>query len=94
MPTGVIRQFEGDITILDKDKDKYYWIGDARVNSKGNLYQPYLQIPFKTGSGFRTIAPNGNFSMKINSCEYYNALKDYDIQVRSGFLFTKKRYIL
>jgi DNA polymerase type B, organellar and viral len=90
MPVGIIRQFEGDITILDKDKDKYYWIGDARVNSKGNLYQPYLQIPFKTGSGFRTIAPNGNFSMKINSCEYYNALKDYDIQVRSGFLFDNK----
>jgi hypothetical protein len=42
-----------------------------------------------TPQGFRTIAPNGTFRMKINSCEYFNALKDYDIQVRSGFLFDK-----
>jgi len=90
MPVGVIRQFEGDITILDKDKDKYYWIGDAQVSTKKDLYQPYLQIPFKIGNGFRTVAPNGLFRMKINSPEYHNALKDYNIQVRSGFLFDKK----
>jgi len=88
MPVGVIRQFEGDITILDQDK--YYWIGDAQVSTKKDLYQPYLQIPLKTGQGFRTVAANGLFRMKINSCEYWNALKDYDIQVRSGFLFDNK----
>src|ERR1700728_3230737 len=87
MPTGHIRQFEGDITILDQDK--FYWIGDAEVNTKRNMYQPYLQIHCDTGKGFRTVAPNGNFSMKINSCEYFNALKDYNIQVVNGFLFDK-----
>jgi len=87
MPTGPIRQFEGDITILDQDK--YYWIGDAEVNTKRNMYQPYLQIHCDTGKGFRTIAPNGNFSMKINSVEYANALKDYNITVKNGFLFDK-----
>jgi len=89
MPTGVIRQFEGDITILDQEQ--VYWIGDAQVSTKKDLYQPYLQIPFKIGNGSaRTIAPNGVFRMKINSCEYYNALKDYNIQVRSGFLFDSR----
>jgi DNA polymerase type B, organellar and viral len=88
MPTGPVRQFEGDITILDHDK--YYWIGDAEVNSKRNLYQPYLQIHCDMGKGSaRTVAPNGNFSMKINSPEYFNALKDYDITVKNGFLFDK-----
>lgn len=43
-----------------------------------------------TSQGYRTVAPNGTFRMKINSCEYWNALKDYDIQVRSGFLFDNK----
>jgi DNA polymerase type B, organellar and viral len=87
MPTGPIRQFEGDVTILDQDK--YYWVGDAQVSTKKDLYQPYLQVHQMTPQGFRTIAPNGTFRMKINSCEYFNALKDYDIQVRSGFLFDK-----
>ena len=67
MPTGPIRQFEGDITILDQDK--YYWIGDAEVNTKRNMYQPYLQIHCDTNKGFRTEAMNGNFRMKINSPE-------------------------
>jgi hypothetical protein len=88
MPTGVIRQFEGDITILDQDR--YYWIGDAQVSTKKDLYQPYLQVHQMTPQGSaRTVAPNGTFRMKINSCEYFNALKDYNIQVRSGFLFDK-----
>jgi hypothetical protein len=53
------------------------------------MYQPYLQIHCDTNKGFRTVAMNGNFRMKINSPEYYNALKDYNIQVVNGFLFDK-----
>ena len=58
-------KFEGDITILDKDS--IYWIGDVEVSTKEPLYAPYLQIHHKIESGLRTIAPNGNWLMKINS---------------------------
>ena len=87
-PTGSIFQFEGDPTILDN-----YWIGDATVESKTDLYQPYLQIHHKTSAGYRTIAPNGKFNMVIHSTEYENALKDYNISISKGYLFEKQSNI-
>ena len=58
-PVGQIRSFEGDITILG---DNYYWIGLVNVETKKDLYQPYLQIHYEN----RTVAPNGHWTMKIN----------------------------
>jgi DNA polymerase elongation subunit (family B) len=55
------------------------------------LYIPYLQINHLTKeqglAAKRTISPIGSFSMKINSPEYYNAIKDYNITINKGFLF-------
>ena len=84
-PIGNIIQFEGDITILDQ-KD-LYWFGDVDVSTKVDLYQPYLQIHYKTDNGLRTVAPNGNFSMKINSVEYFNAIKDFSFKINNGYVF-------
>ena len=80
------------------------WIGDVHVSgeTKRNLYQPYLQVNHldqKNGLPApekRTIAPNGSFSgageMKITpeSCEYENALKDYRITIKQGYLWKSK----
>lgn len=79
------RLFEGDITIITPDENsEYYWIADAEVETKKDLHKPYLQIHHnisgKSGN-IRTISPNGKFSMKINSPEYYNSLKDYNINI-------------
>lgn len=82
-PVGNINEFEGDITIL---KDKY-WIADVDVKTKRDLQHPYLQIHHKTKGGLRTISPNGAFSMKIHSCEYFNALKDYNFTIKNGYFF-------
>lgn len=87
-PTGQIFQFEGDPTILNK-----YWIGEAQVETKSDLYQPYLQVHHKTKSGWRTVAPNGSFNMVINSSEYQNAIKDYNISISKGYLFEKSTNI-
>ena len=40
----------------------------------------------------RTIAPNGSFNLKINSCEYYNAIDrgDYNINTKQGYLWFSK----
>ena len=57
-------KFDGDITILGPE---YYWFADVKVSSKNDLFAPYLQIHHKIDSGIRTIAPNGNWEMKINS---------------------------
>ncbi|OAX31150.1 hypothetical protein K503DRAFT_704144, partial [Rhizopogon vinicolor AM-OR11-026] len=83
-PTGNIIQFDGDITLLSKEM---YWFADSDVNTLKDLYQPYLQIHHKTNGGMRTVAPNGSFSMKINSVEYFNSLKDYDILIKNGYVF-------
>jgi hypothetical protein len=95
-PTGNILQFQGNIEWLYKldpnySKDNSYWIGDAFVETKVDLHKPYLQVNHLTRDhgliGKRTISANGSFNMKINSPEYYNALKDYNIQINCGFLF-------
>ena len=83
-PVGNITYFEGDITILGNDK---YWIGSVDVNTNKTLYQPYLQIHYKTPVGFRTISLNGSFKMVINSPEYFNAQKDYDFKINHGYFF-------
>jgi hypothetical protein len=85
-PVGEITQFQGDITILDNK----YWIADCDISTKTDLYAPYLQLHHKTKNGFRTIAPNGYFSMKLNSPEYLNALKDYNIQIKNGYFFKQE----
>lgn len=84
-PVGIIRKFIGDITILN-DKD-YYWFADSDISTKKDLYQPYLQLHLKTKNGIRTISPNGSFNMILNSCEYYNSLKDYNIKINHGYFF-------
>lgn len=38
----------------------------------------------------RTISPNGSWSMKINSPEYFNSLNDYNIKIKNGYLFQKE----
>ena len=81
-PVGQIRSFEGNITILG---DNYYWIGSVNVETKKDLYQPYLQIHYEN----RTVAPNGHWTMKINSPEYFNALKDYNFNIIDGYFFEK-----
>ena len=82
-PVGPINEFFGDITILND----IYWIGEVNVSRKRDLFQPYLQIHYKINSGLRTISPNGSFSMVINSPEYINALKDYNIYILHGYFF-------
>lgn len=91
-PTGEVIQFQGDIEWIYKLDDRFkkedtYWIGDADVKTKKDLYIPYLQINHISNLPKRTISPNGSFTMKINSPEYYNALKDYNFEINSGFLF-------
>ena len=93
-PVGDIIQFSGDPTILSPNEHSdYYWIGDVDVTTKVDLLRPYLQIHHnisgKSGD-MRTISPNGSFSMKINSPEYYNSLNDYNFSINSGYLFKKE----
>jgi hypothetical protein len=84
-PVGIIRKFIGDITILN-DQD-YYWFADSEISTKKDLYQPYLQLHIKTKKGMRTISPNGSFNMILNSSEYFNSLKDYNIKINEGYFF-------
>jgi hypothetical protein len=84
-PVGTIRKFIGDITILNNND--YYWFGDCDISTKKDLYQPYLQLHNNTKHGMRTISPNGSFNMILNSCEYFNALKDYNIKINHGYFF-------
>jgi hypothetical protein len=84
-PVGIIRKFIGDITILTNND--YYWFGDCDISTKKDLYQPYLQLHVDTKNGMRTISPNGSFNMTLNSCEYFNALKDYNIKINHGYFF-------
>ncbi len=84
-PVGPIYTFEGDVTILDKDK--HYWIAESEVKTKRDLERPYLQIHHKFNGSIRTVALNGKFEMKIHCCEYYNSLDDYEINIKNGYLF-------
>jgi len=99
-PVGKTYQFVGNIELLFEidnatwNKYKTYFIADAFVETTRDLYQPYLQINHlgkEDGlpENNRTIAPNGSFTMKINSCEYFNAIKrgDYKITINQGFLW-------
>ena len=81
-PVGDIIKFKGDITLINED---YYWFAEVKVESKTDLYIPYLQIRHNK----RTISPNGKFKMIINSSEYYNAIKDYNIEIIEGYAFKK-----
>ena len=77
-PVGNINYFEGDISILGPRENNILFVSDCKVTSKKDLYQPYLQIHHKISSGYRTFSPSngwGNFSMEINSPEYYNAIR-------------------
>jgi len=40
----------------------------------------------------RTVSPNGSFQMNIHKPEYYNALKDYNMNLKKG-LFTDADYL-
>lgn len=82
-PIGKINEFEGDINIL---KD-IYWIGDVDITTKSDLQHPYLQIHYKMNGSYRTISPNGSFSMKIHKPEYLNSVKDYKITIKNGYFF-------
>uniref|UniRef100_A0A896Z909 DNA polymerase n=1 Tax=Coniophora puteana TaxID=80637 RepID=A0A896Z909_9AGAM len=88
-PCGNMFQYEGDISILEN-----YWIGETKVETKKDLYQPFLQIHHKTKSGMRTVAPNGKFSMVINSEEALNAKNSghysIDLANSKGYYFEKQ----
>lgn len=86
-PVGPIIEFIGDISILNPQKNNILFISDSSVSTKKDLYHPYLQIHAKVNGQFRTISANGSFEMCITSTEYYNALKDYDIQLKNGYFF-------
>ena len=90
-PIGPINEFEGDISILsliNQERDIYF-IADVDITSKSDLIHPYLQIHHKINNNIRTIAPLGNWQMKIHSSEYFNSLKDYDITIKNGYFFNK-----
>ena len=101
-PVGKTYEFIGDIELLLKldgniwNKDNCYFIADASVKTVKELYQPYLQVNHlgKEHGLYenRTIAPNGSFDMKINSCEYHNAIDrgDYNITTNHGYLWFSK----
>jgi hypothetical protein len=85
-PVGQIKQFHGDISIINPK----YWIADVIAETKSDLHAPYLQIHHETDAGIRTVSPNGSFRMRIHSPEYYNALKDYNFSVNYGYFFDSK----
>lgn len=100
-PVGKTYEFTGDIEVLYNldatwNKDNSYFIADAHVETLKDLYQPYLQInhlgPENGLPGHRTISPIGTFDMKINSCEYHNAIDrgDYKITTNQGYLWFSK----
>jgi DNA polymerase type B, organellar and viral len=80
-PIGNINEF---YSLNEVPKDSY-WFAKVLVQTKSDLYIPYLQIRLNN----RTVSPNGKFEMVINSCEYYNALKDYNLEVLEGYFFEK-----
>ncbi len=98
-PVGQTYEFTGNIELLYKldgeiwNKDNSYFIADSSVETTKDLYQPYLQVNHLSKEhGFsenRTISPNGSFDMKINSCEYNNAIErgDYSINTSQGYLW-------
>jgi len=77
-PIGKINRFID----LNEVPENNLWFGKAIVTSKTDMHIPYLQIHRN-----RTISPNGTFGMIITSAEYYNALKDYNIQILGGYHF-------
>ena len=101
-PTGKTYEFIGDIELFYKlehsiwTKDNSYFIANSTVETLKDLYQPYLQVNhLGKEHGFsenRTIGPNGSFNMKINSCEYHNAIErgDYKITSKQGYLWFSK----
>ncbi len=101
-PAGQTYEFVGDINLFYKlenstwNKDNSYFIAESSVETTKDLYQPYLQINHlgkdQGLSENRTIAPNGSFDMKINSCEYHNAINkgDYNIITSKGYLWFSK----
>ena len=68
---------------LDEVPKNNIWFAEVEVNTKVDLHIPYLQIHHNN----RTISPNGKFKMIINSCEYFNALNDYDFKIIKGYHF-------
>ncbi len=101
-PVGQTYEFVGDINLFYKlenstwNKDNSYFIAEASVETTKDLYQPYLQLNHlgkEHGlSENRTISPIGSFNMKINSCEYNNAINrgDYNIITSKGYLWFSK----
>ena len=100
-PVGSTYEFTGDINLLYQldgiwTVENSYFIADSFVESTKDLDQPYLQVNhLGKEQGFaeqRTIAPNGSFNMKINSCEYHNAVNrgDYNISTTQGYLWFSK----
>lgn len=101
-PVGNTYEFIGDINLFYKledniwNRDNSYFIADVEVETLKDLYQPYLQVNHlgkENGlPGNRTISPIGSFNMKINSCEYNNAIdrKDYNIVSSKGYLWFSK----
>jgi len=78
-PIGKINTFLN----LNEVPEGNIWFAEVSVNTKTDLFIPYLQIHHNN----RTVSPNGSFKMIINSCEYYNSLKDYDFKIIKGYHF-------
>ena len=59
MPTGAPIFFEGDISLIDPNA---FGVFEVEVIAPDNLYYPVFQTKVKTESGYRTIAPLGNWT--------------------------------
>ncbi len=83
-----IKQFEGDISLLDKNP---YGVFEVIVNCPDNIMEPILQRHFKINGQTRTIAPTGTWKDWYYSEELKNAEKvGYTYTILRGYLFDKE----
>ena len=78
---------EGDITKIFQDAFGFFY---CKITAPKYLEHPILQTKIKTSSGFRTVAPLGEWYDYIFSEEIYNAMKfGYKFDVLRGYTFEK-----
>lgn len=88
MPIGNPIQFEGDITLVDKDA---YGFFEVEVVTPKDMHIPLLQCRIKTNTGNKTITPLGKWTGVYHSEEIKNAkLYGYKFNILRGYLFEKE----
>lgn len=87
MPIGKITYFEGNILEFMKDAFGFF---ECEVTAPKDLDRPLLQTKVNTKSGFRTVAPLGNWTDMVFSEEINEYLKyGYQFKILRGYLFEK-----